>query len=94
MKTFPKANVWRGSVKDKQTSTIRDKLWWDAMVRVDQGPHKDLKFVDAKIRGRLADDDNCLSPMAFLTEIIFRYCVLVGTNIICTDPDRLGVRKS
>jgi len=58
MKTFPTVDVWRGSVKDKKTSTIPDELWWDAprgLVRVNQGPHEDLEFVVVKIRGHFVN---------------------------------------
>ena len=58
MKAFPTVNVWRGGVEDKKTSTIPDELWWDAprgLVRVNQGPHEDLKLVDVKIRGHFVD---------------------------------------
>lgn len=58
MKTFPTVDVWRGSVNDKETSTIPNEVWWDAvlgLVRVDQGPYEDLKFVDVKIRGHFVN---------------------------------------
>ena len=45
-------------LEHKKTSTIRNQVWWDAvlgLVRVDQGPHKDLKFVNVKIRGHSVD---------------------------------------
>jgi hypothetical protein len=58
MEAFPTGTVWRGSVKDKKASTIPDKLWWDAvlgLIRVDQGPHENLKLVYVKIRGHCVD---------------------------------------
>ena len=58
MKTFPTVDVWRGSVKDEETSTIPDELWWDAprgLVRVNQGPHEDLKFVFVEVLGHFVD---------------------------------------
>ena len=58
MKTFPTGDVWRGSVNDEETSTIPNEVWWNAvrgLVRVDQGPHEDLKFVDLEIRGHFVN---------------------------------------
>ena len=58
MEAFPTVAIWRRSVEDKKTSTIPDELWWDAprgLVRVNQGPHEDLEFVDVKIRGHFED---------------------------------------
>ena len=58
MKSFPTGDVWRGSVNDKETSTIRNKIWWDAvlsLVRVDQGPYEDLEFVIVKIWGHFVN---------------------------------------
>jgi hypothetical protein len=58
VKSFPTGDVWRGCVNDKETSTIPNKIWWDAvpgLVRVDQGPYEDLKFVDVKIGGHFVN---------------------------------------
>jgi hypothetical protein len=58
MKSFPTGDVGRGSVNNKETSTIPNKIWWDAvpgLVRVDQGPYEDLKFVDVKIGGHFVN---------------------------------------
>jgi hypothetical protein len=58
MKALPTVAIWRRSVDDKKTSTIPDKLWWDAipgLVRVNQGPYEDLELVDVKIRGHFVD---------------------------------------
>jgi hypothetical protein len=41
----------------------------------------------------LASEDNCLSLMVFVTEIISEFCVVVETNIISTDPDLRDVRN-
>jgi hypothetical protein len=58
MKSFPTGDVGRGSVNNKEMSTIPNKIWWDAvpgLVRVDQGPYEDLKFVDVKIGGHFVN---------------------------------------
>ena len=58
METFPTVLVWGGSVKNEKASTIPNKIWWDAvlgLVRVDQGPYEDLKFVDVKIGGHFVN---------------------------------------
>ena len=50
--------IWRRSVEDKKMSTIPDELWWDTprgLVRVNQGPHEDLKLVEVKIRGHFVN---------------------------------------
>jgi len=58
MEAFPSVRVWRRSVKDKKASTSPDKVWWDTvlgLVRVHQGPHKDLELVYVKIRRHFID---------------------------------------
>jgi hypothetical protein len=58
MEAVPALLVRRSSVIDKKTGAILDEMWWDAvlgLVRVDQGPHEDLKFVYLKIRGHFID---------------------------------------
>jgi len=57
MEAIPTAAIWRRSVEDKKTSTVPDELWYSprGLVRVNQGPHEDLKLVGVKIRGHFVD---------------------------------------
>jgi hypothetical protein len=82
MKTFPTVDVWRGSVNDEERSTILYELGWDAilgLVRVDEGPHEDVKFVKVKIRGHFVN--------AIVNENITpRYCVPYDWFLFGTAP--------
>jgi hypothetical protein len=58
MEAVPALLVRRSSVIDKKTGAILDEMWWDAvlgLVRVDQGPHEDLKLVVLEIRSHFVD---------------------------------------
>jgi len=58
METFPALLIRRRSIIDEKTGAILDKNWWDALgglVRINKGPHEDLKLVVLKIRSHFVD---------------------------------------